>query len=123
MQAARALLLAGECEFAIHDVHDVSLVCPSATPYLPAPQAMQKVLVFVLPTLSLYVPATHAVQFTFVSLALPENPAMHWQSAIASLPASEVEFAAHAVQSPFHPADLYVPATHNVQFPVPASPP
>ena len=117
------MLPKSESEYAVHAVHDASAVCPSATPYLPAPQGVQKVLVFVLPTLSLYVPATHAVQFTFVSLALPKNPAMHWQSAIASLPASEVEFAAHAMQSPFHPADLYVLATHNVQFPVPASPP
>jgi hypothetical protein len=93
VQLAIALLPSAEVEFPVH--------------------ALQSAL----STASLYFPAVHAAHTPSVSLAFPEKPAMHSQSATSSLCSLEVEFPVQAVQFVLPNAFLYFPAVHAVHFP------
>ena len=104
---------------------------PFSVKYFPALQGMQGE---VLPSLTLYLPASHkthgygpdsslnlpAEQGTQTSLpAATVKPASHWQSLLLSLPKAEFVCVGHLVHADDAGMLLNVPMAHDVQLPEP----
>jgi hypothetical protein len=129
----RALLCGGEFEFAIQAVHDASVVCPVATPYLPTPQVVHDASA-VCPVATPYLPAPQSEQLTLPAPsdlnlpathaehvpvpASPPYPELQVQFARALLSEGEIEFGVQVVQevSPDPPVPTrYFPTPQAVQ--------
>jgi hypothetical protein len=105
VHAASAELEMGELEPSGHCKH---ILAPDVE-YVPAPQFIHEVV----PVPLVNFPATHSVH---VPPLTPDEPALQVQSTSAVLETGEFELPGHDVHAALPVMDLYLPATHPVQF-------
>jgi hypothetical protein len=107
VQAAKAVLCAGELESA---GHAKQVDKPVVSEYVPLSHRLQTAS----PTTFLYLPATHAVHGPPFG---PVDPVLQVQLVKASLPGGELEFDGQTLQVAVPVNVLYFPATHAVHGP------
>ena len=111
-QSVKTVPPLNELEFAGHSLQFTEAVLPTVPEYLPSPQLLHSHSAD--PCISLYFPATHALQ---IPPSGPETPGVQVQFVKKELPADELEFVGQSLQTALPVCILYFPSEHAVHGP------
>ncbi len=109
-QSVKTVPPLNELEFAGHSLQFTEAVLLTVPEYLPSPQLMHSAD----PCVSLYFPATHALQ---IPPSGPDTPGVQVQFVKKELPADELEFVGQSLQTALPVCILYFPSEHAVHGP------